>query len=182
MVHTCRRAIVTKSPELNYTNAEMERTKVLEQNISKAVGDYGPIHVQSETPIDRNTMVTDLHRLASLIYVNRAVHCVSGTDFRHRRLVREGILLLIKMVTCQNAWPLFIIACEAVDDDHRLAILDVFEQSRQDQRQRSSHIHFTQHLVEAVWNQHDLNVENQVDYLTIFDAVIGGVPFMPPFA
>ncbi len=86
------------------------------------------------------------------------------------------------MVTCQNAWPLFIIACEAVGDDQRLAILDVFEQSRQDRRRRSSHIHLIQHMVEAVWNQHDLNAENQVDYLTIFDAVVGGVPFIPPFA
>ncbi|KAF2802408.1 uncharacterized protein BDZ99DRAFT_202563 [Mytilinidion resinicola] len=182
VVHTCRRAIVANSSEMKYTNAEMERTKVQEQNISRAVGDYGPIHAQSAAPIDRNTMVSDLHRIASLIYVNRAVHCVSGTEFHHRRLVREGILLLTDMKTCQNAWPLFIIACEAVDDDQRLAILDVFEQSQQNRRRRSSHIHFIQHLVEAVWNQHDLNVENQVDYLTIFDAVVGGVPFMPPFA
>jgi hypothetical protein len=167
---------------MNYANAGIERTKVLEENISRVVGDYGPIHVQSATPIDRNTMVSDLHRLACMIYVNRAVHCVSGTEFRHRRLVREGILLLTKMITCQHAWPLFIIACEAVDDDQRLAILDVFEQSRQDRRRRSSHIHFIQHLVEAVWNQHDLNAENQVDYLTILDAVVGGVSFMPPFA
>ena len=182
VVHTCRRAIVTNSSKLKYSDAEIERTKVLEQNISRAVGDYGPIHAQSTTPIDRNTIVSDLHRIASLIYVNRVVHNVSGIEFRHRRLVREGILLLTDMKTCQHAWPLFIIACEAVDDDQRLAILDVFELSRQDRRRRSSHIHFTQHLVEAVWNQHDLNVENQVDYLTIFDAVIGGVPFMPPFA
>lgn len=182
VVHTCRRAIVAKPSEMDYANAGMERTKVLEQNISRAVGDYGPIHVQSATPIDRNTMVSDLHRLACLIYVNRAVHCVSGTEFRHRRLVREGILLLTEMMTCQNAWPLFIIACEAVDDDQRLAILDVFEQSRQDRRRRSSHIHFIQHIVEAVWNQHDLNTENEVDHLTIIDAVVGGVPFIPPFA
>jgi len=182
VVHTCRRAIVANPSEMNNANVEMERMKVLEQNISRVVGDYGPIHVQTATPIDRNTMVSDLHRLACLIYVNRAVHCVSGTEFHHRRLVREGILLLTEMKTCQNAWPLFIIACEAVGDDQRLAILDVFEQSRQDRRRRSSHIHFIQHLVEAIWNQHDLNAENQVDYLTIFDAVVGGVPFIPTFA
>jgi len=182
VVHTCRRALVATPSEANYANAEMDRTKVLEQNISRAVGDYGPIRVPSATPTDRNTMVADLHRLACLIYVNRAVNCVSGTEFRHRRLVREGILLLTEMITCQNAWPLFIIACEAVGDDQRLVILDVFEQSRQDRRRRSSHIHLIQHMVEAVWNQHDLNAENQVDYLTIFDAVVGGVPFIPPFA
>ena len=182
VVHTCRRAIVANPSDINYGNAGTERTNVLEQNISRAVGVCGPIHIPSATPIDRDTMVADLHRLACLIYVNRAVHCVSGTEFRHRRLVREGILLLTKMKTCQNAWPLFIVACEAVDDAQRLAILDVFEQSRQDRRRRSSHIHLIQHMVEAVWNQHDLNVDNQVHYLTIFDAVVGAVPFMPPFA
>jgi hypothetical protein len=182
VVHTCRHAIVPRPSEMNRANARIEHMKVLEQNISRAVGDYGPIHEQSVTPIDRNTTVSDLHRLACLIHVNRAVHRVSGTEFRHRRLVREGILLLTKMTTCQHAWPLFIIACEAVDDDQRLAILDVFEQSRLDRRRRSSHIHFIQHLVEAVWNQHDLNAENQVDYLTTFDAVVGGVSFIPLFA
>ncbi|KAJ3544369.1 hypothetical protein NM208_g3087 [Fusarium decemcellulare] len=182
VVHTCRRAMVAKPSNLNYANAGVEQAIVLEQRISSEVGDYGPIHIQSEEPIDRNTMISDLHRLASLIYVNRAVHGVSGTEFSHRRLVREGVLLLTKMTTCQNAWPLFIIACEAVDDEQRLAVLDVFEQSRQDRRRRSSHIHIIQHMAQAVWNQHDLDVENRVNYLTILDAVIGGVPFMPSFA
>ncbi|OCT48915.1 hypothetical protein CLCR_04894 [Cladophialophora carrionii] len=182
VVHTCRRALVAKSSEMNDANARMEHADVLEHHISRAIGEYGPIHLPSAEPIDRNTMVADLHRLACLIYVNRAVHRISGTEFRHRRLVREGILLLTKMTTCQNAWPLFIIACEAVGDDQRLAILDVFEHSRQDRRRRSSHIHLIQHMVEAVWNQHDLNAENQVEYLTIFDAVVAGVPFIPPFA
>jgi hypothetical protein len=165
-----------------YGNTEVKHSKVLEEKISKAMGDYGPMHTQFATPMDRNTMVSNLHRIACLIYVNRAVHCVSGTEFSHRRLVREGILLLTEMETCQNAWPLFIIACEAVDDDQRLAILDVFDQSRRDRKRRSSHIHFIQHLVEAMWNQHDLNAENQVDYLTTLDAVVGALPFMPSFA
>jgi hypothetical protein len=162
--------------------ARMERAKILERKISRSVGDYGPIQSQAVTLVDRNTMISDLHRLASLIYVNRSVHYVSGSEFHHKRLVREGILILTHMRTCQNAWPLFIIACEAVEDNQRLAILDVFEQSRQHRRRRSSHVHFIQQMVEAFWKQHDLNVEQQVDYLTILDAVVGGVPFMPLFA
>jgi hypothetical protein len=183
VAYTCRRAIVSNPSEVDHGNDAMERAEVLEQNISKAAGDYGAgIHVEYAAPIDRNIMVSNLHRVASLIYADRAVHRVSGTEFRHRRLVREGILLLTKMRTCQNAWPLFIIACEAFDDSQRLAILDVFEKSRQDRKRRSNHIHFIQHLVEAVWNQHDLNAENEIDYLTIFDAVVGSVPFIPLFA
>lgn len=163
-------------------SAEVDSANVLEQNISSSVGEYGPIRMHTTTFSDRVTTVSDLHRLASLIYVNRAIHHVSTRDFHHRRLVREGILLLTKMTTCQSAWPLFIIACEAVEDDQRLAILEIFERSRQDRRRRSSHISLIQQMVEAVWNQQDLNVENEVDHLTIIDAVVGGVPFMPPFA
>ncbi len=184
VVDTCRQAIVAPPSTVDDPDILIQHTKILEQRISMAVGDYGPIHrEQSAISIDRHTMISDIHRIASLIYVNRAINCVSATDFRHKRLVREGILLLTEMKTCQNAWPLFIIACEAVDDDQRLAVLEVFEQSRQERRRRSSHIHIIQHMVEAVWNQLDLNEGNdQVDFLTIFDAVIGGVPFVPPFA
>ncbi|KIW40054.1 hypothetical protein, variant [Exophiala oligosperma] len=182
VVRACRQAIVTKPFETEPTNDHTEDTNTLEHSISQAVGNYGPIHVESTTSTDQNTVISDLHRIACLIYVNRAVHCVSGTEFRHKRLVREGILLLTKMQTCQYAWPLFIIACEAIGDDQRLAVMDVFEQSQKDRRRRSSHIHFIQHTVEAMWNQQDLNTENQVDYLTIFNAVVGGVPFIPPFA
>lgn len=175
----CRQAIIVEPTRTNYATAGMDDTGMLERKISRVVGDYGPVHAQST---DRNTMVSNIHRLACLIYVNRTVHGVSGIEFHHKRLVREGILLLTEMGTCQNAWPLFIIACEAIDDYQRLAILDVFEQSRRDRRRRSNHIHFIQHTVEAVWNQQDLNVEKRVDYLTILNAVIGGIPFIPPFA
>jgi hypothetical protein len=182
VVHTCLRAIVGRPLEKNYANAGMEQTLMLEQKISRVVGDYGPIHTESNALVDRNSMVSDLHRIASLLYVDRAVHGVSETEFRHRRLVREGIMLLTAMGTCQSSWPLFIIACEAIDDHQRLAILKVFEQSRQDRRRRSNHIHVIQHMVEAMWNQHDLNEEGQVDYLAILNGVVRAVPFIPPFA
>lgn len=182
VTHTCRRAIVASPTEPIDASAEAEVAKVLEQNMCRMVGDFGPIRVQSGTPIDRATMVADLHRVACLLYVNRAVHSVSGTEFRHKRLVKEGVLLLTRMETCQSAWPLFIIACEAITDEHRLAVMEVFEQSQRDLRRRSNHIHLIQHVVEAMWNQQDLNMESDVDYLTTFDAVVGGLPFIPPFA
>lgn len=182
LVHTCRLAIVSRLPKMTDTDIEKERSKALEKSIFAAVGGFDIVHLQSATPPDRNTMVSDLHRVACMLYVNRTVHRVTGTEFRHRRLVREGILLLTNLGTCQHAWPLFIIACEAVDDNDRLAILEVFDRTLQDWRRRSNHVHFIQHLVEAVWSQHDLDTENKVDYLTTFDAVIGAGPFMPLFA
>lgn len=170
---------------VNYAKANLERLEVLEHNVSSVVGLSGHNSIRhATTPIDRRTMVVDLHRLACLIYVSRAVHGMSGSEFRHRQLVREVILLLSRMVTCRNAWPLFIIASDAANDDQRLAILDVFAKSRQDKARRSSHVSFIEHMVERMWNQLDLSAENEVsvDYMMILDAVVSSVPFMPPFA
>jgi hypothetical protein len=182
LVYACRQAIVAPSPEMAYTAIEMQRATVLEDRISTAVGDFGPIATSTTTARNRRTMVSDLHRVACLIYVNRAMHRVSVTDFRHRRLVREGIVLLGELETCQSAWPLFVIGCEAVDDEQRLTILRVCERSRRDPRLRSSHVESTQRLVEAVWNQRDLDEEGRVEYMTILDTVIGGINCMPLFA
>lgn len=175
LVHACRQAIVAPCPEMAYTAAELQHATVLEQRISTAMGDFGPIPAPTTAPRNRRTMVSDLYRVACLIYVNRAMHRVSGTEFGHRRLVREGMLLLGELETCQSAWPLFVIGCEAVSDEQRLAILHVCERSRRDPRQRSSHIDSTQCLVEAVWNQRDLDEEGQIEYMTILDTVIGGL-------
>lgn len=182
LVHACRQVIVAPGPEMAYSAAERQRAMVLEQRISTALGDFGPIPAPITSPRNRRTMAADLHRVACLIYVNRAVHRVSGIEFRHRRLVREGIMLLGELQTCQSAWPLFIVGCEAEDDEQRLAILRVCERSRRDLRERSSHVDSTQRLVEAVWNQRDLDEEGQVEQMVILDAVIGGLAFMPMFA
>lgn len=178
LTQVCLQGISRDPAEKGYTIAGKEHTKILQENVSKTFGDYGPI---GERYADRNTMVSNLHRLACLIYANRTAS-ISGVDFHHKRLVREGILLLTEMETCQSAWPLFIIACEAADDEQRLAILDVFEKSRQDRRRRWNHIHFIQHTVEAIWKQQDLDAEEELDYLTVLNAVISGLPFVPAFA
>jgi hypothetical protein len=182
LVHACRQAIVAPSPEMAYTATELQRARVLEQRISTAVGEFGPIPTSTMVPRHRHAMVSDLHRIACLIYVNRAVHRDSGNEFRHQRLVREGILLLGELQTCQSAWPLFIIGCEAIDDEQRLAVLQVCERSRQETRQRTSHVDSTQRLVEAMWNQRDLDENGQLEYTAALDAVVGGLVFMPLFA
>ena len=178
----CKKDVPEHSLEGDQINVIVKYNEELERSISVAVGYYGPHHAGSAIRKSRDTLVSDLHRIACLLYVNRAVHRVPDTDFRHKRLANEGILLLGEMKTCQHAWPLFIIACEATDDEQRLKILRVFESSRYDERRRSNHIHLTQQLVESVWKQQDLSDETPIDYLTILDAVIGAVPFIPPFA
>lgn len=178
ITQVCRGAIVDQSTN-EISEQIASNVKSLEQEIAEELAEYGPVSIHTG---NRNLMVSNLHRLACLIYIDRTSHRVSNSYIHHKRLVREGILLLEQMGTCQNAWPLFIIACEATDDDQRLSILSVFERSQGSVRRRSNHIHFIQHLVESVWNQMDLNEADEVDYVTVMNAVIGGVHFIPPFA
>lgn len=182
LTFACRKDIPGDDLEPSQIDTVAEQSTRLENGISEAVGYYGPLQTRPIISKHRNILVSDLHRIACLIYVNRGVHRVSEANFRHQRLVREGILLLAEMVTCQNAWPLFIIASEANDDEQRLTILEVFKQTQHDERRRMDHIDLTQQLVEAVWKQQDLREENPIDYLTILGTVIGAVPFIPPFA
>ncbi|KAK5994195.1 Transcription factor iacI-like protein [Cladobotryum mycophilum] len=165
-----------------YANTEMKRIRELERRLHKAVGEYQTFQKSLQASVDRREMIADLHRLAALIYLNRAVAKVSDIDFQHKRLVRDGIHILKRLGSCETTWPLFILACEAHEDEQRLAMLDVFSKTRQGQQQRSTHFYLMQQMVMAIWNQHDLHVESDVDYLTTLDAVISTAPFLPSFA
>jgi hypothetical protein len=158
-----------------------ESLVALEQKIHQAVRWDDFAQLGGDSPRSHKRMLVDLHRLASLLYASRAVHQSTGEEIRHQSLVRASISLLTRMKTCQSAWPLFIVACEASSEEQRLQVLEVFEQSRHERRRRFNHIQFIQHMVETVWKQHDLGTESRVDYLTVFDTVIGSVPFLPLF-
>lgn len=96
--------------------------------------------------------------------------------------MREGILLLQNLGFCESAWPLFVIACEAKEDEQRLQILATLADTRRELGQRSSHIPLIQHMIEAVWNQNDLNIESDVSYCRTINAVVSTAPSLPLFA
>lgn len=165
-----------------YTDAEREHAVALEQHIRTSVDDFGTLFAPVATSRDLRSLIAQIHRIACLLYVNRAVHHLSGSEVHHKQLVKDGILLLKELETCQSAWPLFVIGCEATDEEQRAEFLAVCERSRWDARKRSNHVESTQWLVMAVWKQRDLDDEEQGDYMTILDAVIGASPIMPLFA
>jgi hypothetical protein len=182
LAHACTEVLDATITSTIYSGARLTDVSALERSITQSIGSYTPA---PEPAPSHKTMLTDLHRLATLLYLNRAVHHISSTSHHHRTLTRTAISLLTLMGTCHAAWPLFIIACEAADDASRLAVLAVFEQTRRAKkttRRRTSHVRLMQQLAEAVWKQRDLDEEGTVEYLAILDAVIGGTPFVPLFA
>jgi hypothetical protein len=63
---------------------------------------------------------------------------------------------VLELETCTPQFPIFILGCEAYDDNQRAMILDLISRTEQAIRTRS----FAQvrMLLEAIWAQHDLSV------------------------
>lgn len=92
------------------------------------------------------------------------------------------MLLLKKLETCESALPLFILACEAHEDEQRLEILDIFARMSKNDKQRSIHALAIQSMAEAIWNQNDLDIDGSISYTDTLDAVISTVGNVPLFA
>ncbi|ETS04882.1 hypothetical protein M419DRAFT_33640 [Trichoderma reesei RUT C-30] len=180
--NVCKRPSSDPGDHSPYNNTDMGQIHQLRQRIYGIIGEYGTFHDNCESSLTRQDMMTSLYRYAALIYLNRSVANISISSFSHRRLVREGILLLQNLGFCESAWPLFVIACEAKEDEQRLQILATLADTRRELGQRSSHIPLIQHMIEAVWNQNDLNIESDVSYCRTINAVVSTAPSLPLFA
>ncbi|KAJ5153026.1 uncharacterized protein N7482_009504 [Penicillium canariense] len=178
----CKRSSAYDDFDVPYDNRDMEQMRRLKHSIYETVGESGTFHEISREPLRREEMLTYLYRCAALIYLNRAVLRMPSTAFQHRRLVREGILLLKNLGFCETAWPLFLIACEAGEDDQRLQISEILSETTRQSRHRSNHIPLIQSMVEAIWNQNDLNLDSEIDYVRTLYTVVSTAPSLPLFA
>ncbi|CAH0040447.1 unnamed protein product [Clonostachys rhizophaga] len=172
---------VCKRPPI-YSAADIERMQGLKRNLQKNIGETGPFYDISETPITRQHMMSYLYTCAALIYFNRAVANVSPSSFEQKRLVREGIFILHYLGPCESAWPLFILACEASNDEERLQMSDMLSKTGQESLHRVNHVPLIRSMVEAVWNQNDLNADSDVSYVETLNAVFSTAPSLPLFA
>lgn len=154
----------------------------LTQHIQKAVGETGSFHDSSETSLTRQEMLAYLYRCAALVYYNRALSKAPASSFQHRRLVREGLYILHHLDCCETAWPLLIIACEANDDERRIEVLEILQKMGQDTVRRSNHIPLVQSMVQAIWNQNDLNIDGDVSYNRTLHAIVSTSTSLPLLA
>ncbi|KAJ5118108.1 hypothetical protein N7448_004245 [Penicillium atrosanguineum] len=178
----CKRPSTCDHDDLTYDKSDIAQMYELKRRLEEAVGENGTFHDIAEVTSTRQGMLAYLYRCATLIYLNRAVLKVSNASFHHRRLVREGILVLQNLGFCESAWPMLILACEANEDEQRLQILQTLSQSGQEPLHRSSHVPLIQRMIEAIWNQNDLGCDSDVDYSRTLHAVISTAPALPLFA
>jgi hypothetical protein len=119
------------------------------------------IHPEEEpaiTPLRRIQVLStaELYRLAAHLYL---LQVVPSND---NDTVRPAILSLalealdrLEVATCP--WPLFIIACEAVDDNVRVRVLRVLD--KMDASRGIGNVRVMRGIVEVFWKQVDLRAD-----------------------
>ena len=123
--------------------------------------------------------IAELYRLAGLTYLYRGAQRLPATASKVKGVVRAGYALLARLESCDRAFPVFILGCEARFDKERLQILDLIRRTQESGT--FGNIIQVQQFVEAAWKQHDLDTENELDYTTIMEAVVSMSKELPCF-
>lgn len=137
-------------------------------------------HVLSSERQLKTAAMVQIYLLAALIYLNRTAIHYSGGEIQHRRLVEEALSYLTQVQVWEVPWPFFIVGCEAQTDSQRKEVLRLSLAPQAEGRLDNAK--WVQRMVEAYWNQDDLDTEHNLNYVDKMSAVISACPFLPVFA
>lgn len=139
---------------------------------------------QQESPDDEfskdRDKTTELYRISTLVYLNRAALGYTGEEPVHRNLVSRGLDILCGKLLYTPPWPIFIIACEATEDSERMTALEIMTKAGEEPP--SYNMRLMRLLVEACWNQDDLRKKETLDYHVKLRTAIRIAPYVPPFS
>ncbi|KAF2794254.1 hypothetical protein K505DRAFT_242555 [Melanomma pulvis-pyrius CBS 109.77] len=124
--------------------------------------------------------MTELFKLAGLIYLKRASRNFSGISSQIDTMVERAYLLLDELGTFNPTFPLLIVGFEARTDKQRMRILEHIERAMASSSLRS--LHGLRNILQQTWVQDDLAMDYELDYLHKLDAVIGSYRILPSFA
>lgn len=144
------------------------------------------VHLRQEAPDPtESTMsstkiqdIAELYRLSALIYLYRATGEPSDQLFDFEGVVKRALCLLSSLETCERAFPLFIVGCEAHLDDQRCQVLDLI--SRTQRHCYLGNVALSQEIIERVWAQKDL--EAMSNYAQTLTKIIRSCNFCPSFS
>jgi hypothetical protein len=122
----------------------------------------------------------ELYKLTALVYLERVSQNFSGLSEQINAYVAKAFEILAEMKTCDLPIPLFIFGCEARTEESRMTILDLLEEPENVTHSRS--LEGVRRMVQAIWVQDDLEIENELDYVMKLDTVITSNYIIPPFA
>ncbi|KAL2194434.1 fungal-specific transcription factor domain-containing protein [Corynascus similis CBS 632.67] len=127
------------------------------------------------------TLITELYRLATLVYLHRASFEMPWPATRTQQLVDKGFCLLARLGACDRQFPIFVLGCEARSDEQRAVLLDLITRTERGPSSRS--FNYTRALLQAIWAQDDLAATSrEVGYLDKMSYVISCCKNLPTFA
>jgi hypothetical protein len=139
-----------------------------------------------DLPLEESNMATTeqvrLIRVATLIYFTRTSTNFSGQSTTIDEWNNEGLQLLASGTNCQWPFPLFILACEARTDEHRLRIMETFEINFNLDKVYHLHLQTIKTMIQAAWAQEDLATEGQLEYIRKLNLVMSSSIAVPIFA
>jgi hypothetical protein len=119
------------------------------------------IHPEEDSSISPSRRIrilstAELYRLAAYIYLLRVS---PTTDYNTVRvfIVSRALSVLRNLDEATSLWPLFIIACEAANDDARIQLLQILDSMYV--ARGIGNIHVVRGIVEAFWKQVDLRAD-----------------------
>lgn len=134
----------------------------------------------SEEEVEHGGKISQLYRLAGLVYFERALKKSSNSG-RLTRWITEAFEIIETLDICERPFPLFFIACEAHTDTQRKMVLSLFEKTQRRSSQRR--IHTIQGMVESVWVQMDLSSDEKgMEYVDMLNAVMSSHDQLPTLA
>jgi hypothetical protein len=149
------------------------RLKYATQYLEEA-NDPGNVQ-QSESAL----RIGELYRLAGLIYLYRGAQRLPPRASKVTSVVDQAFETMGKLDTCDRAFPIFILGCEARNDEERLLILNLIQRTQASGTM--GNISRAQQLMEATWAQDDLNIDDELDYITKFETVMSMYNELPSF-
>lgn len=119
------------------------------------------------TEVEKSSVdITKLYQLAAQIYLERASTERNMQSEKIKMWLEEAFDILNRLRTCPWPLPLFIVGCEAHDDQRRLAIMQLV--SRTENESHMKHLGCLKNLLRVSWTQDDLAHRNMsyIDRMT----------------
>lgn len=128
---------------------------------------------------DDTTLVMKLYQLAMLLYLNRSSEGLIDQPIRTQQQIDQAFVILPRLSSCRQQFPIYIIGCESRTDEQRAVILDVILRTETLSSSRS--FNHCKRLLQASWAQDDLAEWNNISYRSKLTSTIGLAEFVPAF-
>ncbi|KAF7544501.1 hypothetical protein G7046_g9775 [Stylonectria norvegica] len=124
-------------------------------------------------------IISELHRLAILTYLERALGDVNPKSPNINELTKKALVLLAEIGHCRWLFPLLIFGSEARSDDDRALILNVMTRTEKETRGRS--LDSIRTIIESIWVQDDL-ADGELVYMDKLRAILSSAAEVPALA